>query len=423
MFSWQKRFRIKLPVTKYGFPFAENSQSHRNLTPERDVRKKGIALLLAIMIISLLMVFVSDLILSSQVNLELTHQQTNNLKAEYLAKSGANLATFMLTVDYAIDLAMSRPPLNQEKADGPGDIWALINGVPIGGDTAELIGGFAEQFELSENMDEGIINQLKEFQGQFIINIEDESKKINLNACSFARCDEVLAMLQALFACPVEKKFLEDKNLKNEALVANIKDYLDEKSILEAGSEFSDEDAPYGKTQPEYKAKNAPLYSLDELKMVEGWDQDLHVVFSPYFTVFPFKENKDYKPKININTANRELLACLVREAGIDCNDKFTQSIQARDTDKVNVASAGSLKEYLKSMMCFSGKEGSSEAQNPEKWFQTFSDTYRITVSGMAGDQIKTLDLVIQRKIPEKASKIDYQDNLSAYSVLYRKLK
>ena len=72
-----------LPQTYMGFPVDETGDNGRSNDPNQG--KRGIALIIAIMIISVMMLFTSDLILSSQVNISLASANRDNIKAEYMA--------------------------------------------------------------------------------------------------------------------------------------------------------------------------------------------------------------------------------------------------------------------------------------------------------------------------------------------------
>ena len=69
---------------------------------------------------------------------------------------------------------------------------------------------------------------------------------------------------------------------------------------------------------PDQGPKNAQLDSLDELKQIAGWSDDLHTIFSPYLRVFPqspAENNSEITPdsRINFNTVDSSLLVCYLR--------------------------------------------------------------------------------------------------------------
>jgi type II secretory pathway component PulK len=395
-------WRPIFPTTLWLFPVEPEGAS--TAAARQAAGRRGIALLIAIMIISVMMLFTSDLILSSQVNLTLATQTRDNLKAEYMAKSGLNAATLLLASDLAYVLFQAQQDPKASLVTGLNGIWPIMNGMPIGGETLDMMSSFQKEMGLNSVMDEDVLEQLKLFDGQFVLTVSDETQKINVNDCYNSRCSEVVLMLEALFACPAEARFLETKKVTGKELALRIKDYIDKDSRAEDGSGFNDENEPYLKRLPKQMAKNAPLDSVDELRMVEGWDEEIHAVFAPFITAFPFQNGStDRTFQMNINTASRALLQCLFPEAKGDCNEKSTFALQKRETDQVALGSPGEkVSDILKETLCYTGGDGNpGEANNRANWFQQYSMVFRVQVEGTVGDSVRRLDAVVQRVMPD----------------------
>jgi type II secretory pathway component PulK len=413
-----KRFwSARRPETLYGFPVGDGTEP---LALGREKGKRGIALLIAIMIISIMMLFTSDLILSSQVNIKLATTGRDNIKAEFLAKSAFNASLLLLSSDLAYDLYQAQQNPKATLSDGLGDIWTALNGLPIGGETAEMTAAFAKEFGLNGFLDSNVIDQLKLFDGSFTVNVADESQKINVNYCANSRCTETLMMLEALFACPAEKAFLENKKVTGRELAYRIKDWVDSDSRAEDASGFSDEDTPYVKRRPKMQAKNAQFDSVEEMRLIEGWDEEVHQVFSPFITVFPFQSSStDKRFQININTASRGLLQCLFPEARGDCNEKVAVALKKRSEDQSLSAQPGKpMAEVLRELLCYNtGDANSGEANNKSNWFASYSMVYRIEATGEVGDSVKKITAVVERIMPDiqKGEK-------SSFKILYWKL-
>ena len=99
-----KFLRKKLPNTRFLFPIGDR---HDDEEPRQD---RGIALMVAVMIISVMMMFAADFIVSSTVNLTQASAQRDNIRAEYLAKSGANWALWLNLFDYGLQLQLGADP-------------------------------------------------------------------------------------------------------------------------------------------------------------------------------------------------------------------------------------------------------------------------------------------------------------------------
>ncbi len=406
-----RRF-FKLPKTLWGFPVEDDGLS--TAADRAHMGRRGIALLIAIMIISVMMLFTTDLILSSQVNMSLASQNRDNLKAEYMAKSAMNIGTLLLTADFAYDLFTAQQNPKAVLNDSPYDMWSAMNGWPIGGETGDMLASFQEQLDLNSVLDSGIMDQLKLFDGHFVLNVMDESQKINLNYCFQTRCTETLAMLEALFSCPAEKMFLEQKKVSGSELTYRIKDWVDQDSKAEEGSGYNDENEPYNKRLPKMNAKNAPLDTLDELRLIEGWDEDVHAVFSPYVTAFPMaKRSTDKVSKTNLNSASRELLQCLFPEARGDCAEKSAQTFRDAVTKRLPLVADGKdVASALRDTFCYTGG-GTSDgvATNRASWFAQNSMVFRIETEGVVGNSTKKLIAIVERQMPDikKGEKISYK--------------
>ena len=401
-----------LPNTLWGFPVSDEVHT----TEQRSYHKKrGVALVIAIMVISVMMLFAADLIVASQVNLELSVAHRDNIKAEYLAKSGVNAATLMISADFAYDLAMIQLGMQKELEDTAGDIWSAMNGLPIGGETVEMITQFQEGFDLNQVLDSAVMEQLRLFEGMFVLKVEDEQSKINVNYCAQGRCSETLLMLESLLSCPAEQQFLDRKNVNPKELAYKIKDWVDADSRAEESSGVSDEGDPYANRTPKVRTKNAPFDSLDELRLIDGWDEEIHRVFSPYLTVYPFQEKGTDKHHINLNTAPRALLQCLFPESRGQCAEQSTLAlVERQNAGGAALGKSGQkIEDILKSTLCYQGAgSASGEASDRTKWFQKHSMTYSIESRGQVGNREKVVHAVIQRVMPdlkkgdEKATKL-----------------
>ncbi len=362
--------------------------------------QKGIAIILALFMITLMTLFMADMQVNAVVESELAVANRDNLKAEYIAKSGANLANFLLSIDLAIDLTMAEVQGSAATVtDGPGDMWGQLNGFPIGGDTAELLGSLQEGFDLSKVADSKVLDTFKLFEGHFVINVTDESARLNINYCGIRSTEpKCKAALKALLSCPAEREYLERKKLNPGEVVGNIVDWVDVTSEADPESGHGSEDDPYSSREPKVKPKNSFFDSIDELEVVAGWDRDMHKIFSPFLTVYPMplEAMRDNKANssflINFNTASRELLNCLFPKATTECAEK-SALYSAYRADQELAKDSQSIQNTLKEQFC-------ADDEN-SKIFTYRSDVYRVNVTGESGLQTKTLEYVIARQKPD----------------------
>ena len=362
--------------------------------------QRGMAIIITLFMITLMTLFMADMQVNAVVESELAIANRDNLKAEYIAKSGANLANFLLSIDLAIDLTMAEVQGGAAAVtDGPGDMWGQLNGFPIGGDTAELIGQLQEGFDLSKVNDSKVLDTFKLFEGNFVINVVDESARLNVNYCAIRSTEpKCKAALKLLMSCPAELEYLERKKIKPNEVVGAIGDWVDNNSEPDPDSGYGSEQDPYNRREPKVTVKNSFFESLDELNLIEGWDSDMHKIFSPYLTVYPMplEASRDNNARsgflVNFNSASRELLTCLFPKAATECNEKSAMYMQYR-ADQPVASDATSIDSTLRENFC--------AEDDMTKIFTFRSDTYRVVVTGQSGGQEKTLEYVLSRQKPD----------------------
>jgi len=130
--------------------------------------------------------------------------------------------------------------------------------------------------------------------GAIKVSIEDAQARFNLNS---AEDPANLRVLQRLL-----------EGLRLDPLLANaVADWIDPNSDARAGGA---EDIDYLNLNPPNRAANRPMASVDELRLVRGFDAQTVRALLPFVTVLPVATNT-----INVNTASPVVLAALT---GID---------------------------------------------------------------------------------------------------------
>jgi general secretion pathway protein K len=137
--------------------------------------------------------------------------------------------------------------------------------------------------------------------GAIKVSIEDAQSRFNLN--NLVRNNAPSPQDIAIFGRLLEALQL-DRSLA-DALV----DWIDPNSNVSAGGA---EDIDYLNLKTPYRAANRPLASVDELRLVRGFDAKTVAALLPYVTVLPSTAPSE----INVNTASPVVLAALVQ--GLD---------------------------------------------------------------------------------------------------------
>lgn len=221
--------------------------------PYRDER--GIALLASLMAMALMTVMVVDFTYSVSSGAQLAANQSNELRADYLARSAVNVGLALLAEDAL------RKGLGQTHADGLTDLWATpFPPLPVGGGYASVM-------------------------------IIDETRKINVNAL-VAQNGTVntttAATLEALFT---------NVGVSLDIIPALI-DWLDPDSVVTNGGA---EAQYYEALTPPYAPRNGPMPTIGDLKMVRGVNELTFLTLNKYLTTAP-------EQRVNINTAPPEVL-------------------------------------------------------------------------------------------------------------------
>lgn len=432
--------------TYYGFPMVREIDSE----VQKESKSNGVALLIALMTIMLMVSLVADMIITSTVNLEMAVASRDRVRSEYLAKSGFNFALFFVSISWGFDLFRAQPStpaiMKDELHDDSKSIWSMINKLPpMGAQLLELMkAGKVEKnedlndddpFKMKGLMNEKAAEKMMLFEDLFSIKVIDESSKININGCYKGRCIETIEMLKALFSCPAERSLLQSKNLEPEQLAYRIRDFISDSTSASPETGFSDKNSPYLDQSPPYTTKGVPFDSIDELKLVAGWDDELHTVFAPYLTVYPYptEGNTNFRGFLNINTIASELLSCLIPEArSSNCAENFAQKMYKIKKDNDVVFNVG-IKETLSNLACLSSStasptQGSDPAStgssnDPVSWFDRKSSVFRIEVNANTGKQSRKLLAIIRRIMPqEKANQREQQPFKRSYQILHWKL-
>jgi len=127
--------------------------------------------------------------------------------------------------------------------------------------------------------------------GTIKVSIEDAQGRFNLNSVVNSSSLQVFSrLLEALRL---------DPQLANAVL-----DWIDSDDLVSPGGA---EDVDYLNFNPPYRAANQPMASVEELRLVRGFDAKTLAALLPYVTVLPVATND-----INVNTASPAVLAALV---------------------------------------------------------------------------------------------------------------
>jgi type II secretory pathway component PulK len=252
-------------------------------------KQEGFALLLAVISLTILAVLVADLHETTGTSFAAAVAERDQLRAEYLAKSGVNLTRMLIAQERPLRLMvqsifsmMGAPPPRQIP------VWQYADAILRPFSDFDNSKEDAESAGFDLELSEG----LGKTGGTFEILATAENGKVNLNDPRLADAEQskkfVATLLSQLIAPPrYDPLFsaLDDKGRTHTRsdLLANVIDWwdLDEQRTnydptLNAIQSSGGEDADYyrGLSDP-YNLKGGPFDTLEELRLVRGMNDDI----------------------------------------------------------------------------------------------------------------------------------------------------
>jgi len=224
--------------------------------------ERGVALLLAILVLALLVALILEFDSEARREYREASAFRDNFKATVLTRAAVQAARAVLQMDHLKDKQTG------QMYDATTDLWAF----PI------------EKYAIGD--------------GLMTAQIQDERSKLNLNELATAVDPNVK-----------KTKVLRFKRLFsllqiNPELVDAIVDWVDADDIPEpAGAES----VYYQALRPSYRAANAPLQTMREMRLIKGMTPEIVDKLLQYVTVYP----QEGESRININTADVLVLQAL----------------------------------------------------------------------------------------------------------------
>ena len=407
--------------------------------------RRGVALILVLTTVAILSSIAVEFGYQSRVSLRLAENSRDELRAYYLARSAVNLSRLLLHFQKQVDQLggqigagisqilggqPGRPPPPGGTPQLPGTapasnlgirLWEILpidsNAMPAllgGGDLSALGAPAPDLYGQPPPQDETRRPQIAGpplhsfggFEGAFKARIVDENSRINVRALDGLGLVPMAALtqLRAMMNDP-KYDFIFDEDdanrdrVRRDDVILALKDWID---LDETGTAldptnpsnpfvngFSDENSAYDRYVPRYKAKNAPLDSLEELYMVRGVNDRFMAAFGDRLTVW-----LDVNAKLNINTNDPLQMLTNILSAAANPNDPklrdprllaiILQEIQVRKMFSFLGLSAQDFVGILKAngIRVNPVLENTS---NPGNFLASTSDTFRITATGRVG--------------------------------------
>jgi general secretion pathway protein K len=228
----------------------------------RKPDERGVALLLALLVLALLVALILEFDADARREYRDAAAFRDNFKAAVLTRAAVQAARAVLQQDYLRDKQTG------QFYDAPTDLWAF----PI------------QKYAIGD--------------GFLTAQIDDERGKLNLNDLAAS------GDLNARKVKILRVKRLFDLLQINPDVVDAIVDWVDLDDVPEAAGA---ETLYYQSLHPAYRAANAPLQTVRELRLVKGMTPEILEKLLRYVTVYP----QQGESKININTADPLVIQAL----------------------------------------------------------------------------------------------------------------
>lgn len=268
-------------------------RAQEELRPKHE-RRQGIALVLAITAIAILSVVLADMHESTSTSLAIAATQRDQLRAEYMARSGVNLTRLLVAREP--DIRRVAAPLYQALMGRPPPMLPVWN---IANDLLKPFCDYDGSRNLSIGIDFGSSEGLGDTKASCEIISFAENSKINVNQpLNFSGDRARRSIAMQLFAMmggyqeqspydPIFQNRDRDGQFTNriDAVGALIDwwDYDADRTVFDPGraevSTSGTEDDIYRRLADPFSPKNAPFDSLEELRLVRGVGDDFWATF------------------------------------------------------------------------------------------------------------------------------------------------
>ena len=296
----------------------------------RRHRRSGIALLVAMSTVLILTVVVTELSYTARVRFLIAAHEKERVQAYWISQTGINIYKLILSTNKQMEQASGATNMAGNFGVNIGD--ALWQWVPVintglmrmifasGGDVDDISDEAKEEFRMTGKVTDEIEEASREesrfsdknfldFQGDFSAEVFDEDSKLNLSLLGNARGtvqeSAIGQQIYGLLSGEENDAWFRDRNIERWDIIANLKDWVDADSM---GSSMSggQEDNLYNNLDSPYLTKNAPFDTFEEIRLVEGWQDDVMDRFGQQLTIHG-------AGKVNINTASDEVLVALIK--------------------------------------------------------------------------------------------------------------
>ena len=350
----------------------------------RNRSSRGFALLVVLGLIVVMIALAADISFSSRVSATIAADHRDQMRAYFLAKSGADVSLLRLKIDNLADNAFGKKDSLNESH------WSEPFQYPEG---LAMLTANLQEVGIAEGATEKFVAD-NELGGSFISILEDEASKINVNAVGLQNNIPNGSFILLLNLLTLEQFESFFQNQRPIELVQNIQDWLDKDN---QGARGTQESQSYLNSDIRYEAKNGPLFSIKELLLVDGMDPVLLDAIEDYITIFPYTlqnvGTQDFG-KINVNTVSATVLAAVLNAAELtNVEETAEKIIEERDKQPFKDVSS-----FLNAVTSLTGVDRNVAITIPvQATLVVRSDVFSITSEATVGSSTAIVEAVVDR--------------------------
>lgn len=276
----------------------------------RLANERGAALLIVMVMIALMSAFSVEFSYNTRVNLRMAGNLEREVQAYYHARSGVEITRMVIRgqalVDQMLGMAAKfMPSIKNQNIEMYNFAPKFVEIYNTG--KVDLFG--QDLFDLSDQSGIGVKK------GGMTVSVEGEDGRANINQAESPQAKR--ALFQHLFGylqgTKPEGFGLTAEDKERAEMILNIIDWVDADEIrtdIDANGNFSatggSEDGTYARY--DYTSKNAKMDSIDELRFIDGMDDETFCKIRDKVTVYATE-------KLNVNTADIGLLKAVICES------------------------------------------------------------------------------------------------------------
>jgi len=258
-------------------------------------RRRGVALVMVLVITTIMGGIAADLENEAQVNLKAAANARDDLQAHFHARSALELETFVLRFQAQVK--------NQLGNFLPIPLFELSTMLVSSDTISTLFTEEDDELDVIEDDPFAINEPFGDFRGQFFVEgVVDENRKVDLNTNFGVNCENMLPVLLAgVFDDPKFDLLFENLGESRDPvrnrleIIANIQDYTDANDTVDPVCALTGSNNGGGAEEGRYRnfpynarygPKDGMFTSLAELRLVPGVNDAFMRLFAKYFTVW-----------------------------------------------------------------------------------------------------------------------------------------